>query len=327
MAKTPTDFYTRLNRSMFASIREVGAMPFALFQYYRTWATAEFIAPKPERIAVDMGLIDKQGKPSKSAVANLKKVLKEKRWIDEVDGKIVLLKFVDSSEYLNPSQFQRSDILNARTENINENSENLNDSSENLNAIYKEENKQETKKNEEISITNANKQTKGYLQIGKNSPQTADEIGEAIWGQPDVPAASPRANYFQICTDGMKKRLKTPTRLPEHWKWQRVFEFWRDNNGSAEDFLTIFDLKEEIRIRKKENWMLTPSIMEKCFGKLESLKNELENLKNGGNENAAIQRNYQSALERRTNDKCNEITKIEQLRFDVAERDRLRTLR
>jgi hypothetical protein len=85
-----TDYYTTLHRSMFARINEVGAKPFLLFQYYLTYRTAPKISPSLKTIALDMGIVDKQGKPQISAVSHLKKELIEAGWVEEKDGEILI---------------------------------------------------------------------------------------------------------------------------------------------------------------------------------------------------------------------------------------------
>ena len=85
-----TDYYTTLHRSMFARINEVGAKPFLLFQYYLTYRTAPNISPSLKTIALDMGIVDKNGKPQISAVSHLKKELIDAGWIQEKDGEIII---------------------------------------------------------------------------------------------------------------------------------------------------------------------------------------------------------------------------------------------
>jgi hypothetical protein len=156
--------------------------------------------------------------------------------------------------------------------------------------------------------------------------QWADEIAEALFDNPKPVKPVGSDKFFHECNQGLKDRLKTPARLPDQGKWLQVFQFWLDNEQTSENFLAIFDLKDEIRVRKKEKWTISPSVMEKSFGKLESLKLELKELNNGGNGNGANQPNYKSALERREESKLIEINAIEQIRTRVAERNRERNV-
>lgn len=89
--KPQTDYYTTLSRSMFQRINEVGAKPFLLFQYYLTYQTAPKINPSLKTIALDMGIVDKNGKPQISAVSHLKKVLIDKEWIEEIKGEVFII--------------------------------------------------------------------------------------------------------------------------------------------------------------------------------------------------------------------------------------------
>jgi hypothetical protein len=108
------EYFTTITRSMLGYVREVGAMPFMLYEYFMTYQTApDGIRPSLETIARDLGILDKKGKPSKSAVCNLKKILIEKEWIREENGRIVLLKSFRNSE-------RRSEIMKGHSEKMNE---------------------------------------------------------------------------------------------------------------------------------------------------------------------------------------------------------------
>lgn len=177
---------------------------------------------------------------------------------------------------------------------------------------------------EEKDISNEISKKKRFAHATGN--KTADEIAEALFDNPKPVKPVGSDKFFHECNQGLKDRLKTPARLPDQGKWLQVFQFWLDNEQTSENFLAIFDLKDEIRVRKKEKWTISPSVMEKAFGKLESLKLELEELKNGGNGNGTNQPNYKSALERREESKLIEINAIEQIRTRVAERNRERNV-
>lgn len=124
MAKQPSDFWTKTTREMLGSVKEIGAMPFILFEYYRTWETApDGIRPSLQTVADDLGI-------TKSAVCNHKKVLLEKSWISEEKGRIFIEKSFrkteSHSEKLNANEESHSEILNVHSENLNEDSEKLN---------------------------------------------------------------------------------------------------------------------------------------------------------------------------------------------------------
>ena len=92
---------------MLRMVKEIGAMPFILFQYYLTYQSAsDGIRPSLQTTADDLGL-------TKSAVCNLKKILLEKEWIKESRGEIFILK-----------SFRK----NERSEKMNNYSEKMNDS-------------------------------------------------------------------------------------------------------------------------------------------------------------------------------------------------------
>lgn len=99
-------YYANLKRSMFSAHRQVGAMPFLLFQYYRTWETASNgIKPKLKTICEDLGV-------EPSNVCNLRKKLIQAGWIKYENGEVFILK-----------KF----ILNeSRSSDVNENSSDVN---------------------------------------------------------------------------------------------------------------------------------------------------------------------------------------------------------
>jgi hypothetical protein len=145
-----TDFYTDIKRHEFRYIDEVGAKPFLLYKYYLTYSTAPKINPSLETIARDLNLLDKQGKPSKSAVCNLNKVLISKGWIRIENGVVKPLKSFRKSE-------RHSEKMNAdHSENLNKRSEKMNDSFRKSERPYKEENKhKEITKKKQLSETSS----------------------------------------------------------------------------------------------------------------------------------------------------------------------------
>jgi hypothetical protein len=98
--------------------------------------------------------------------------------------------------------------------------------------------------------------------------------------------------FFEKCLNGLKVRFKTPIRLKNETEWLEPIGFWWENEATAENLLEIFDVKNEIRVRKHETWQMTPRILESCFGTLEALKIELERVKNGVEKNAKSNGNF-----------------------------------
>lgn len=97
------------------------------------------------------------------------------------------------------------------------------------------------------------------------------------------PVNSTLSEFVQICLDGMKTRLCSPHTLPNQFEWLKKFEFFELNQSTPEIFLETFDLLEKIRKKKKAAWTIKPETIEKNFGKIKSLRNELEQLENGAN--------------------------------------------
>lgn len=108
------DYWTKTSRSMLRSAKEVGAMPFVLFQYYLTYQSAsDGIRPSLQTTADDLGL-------TKSAVCNLKKILLAKQWISDERGEIFILKLFGKNEYSEKMNSSRSEKMNNYSENMNE---------------------------------------------------------------------------------------------------------------------------------------------------------------------------------------------------------------
>jgi hypothetical protein len=151
------DYFAKINRTMLAAVREVGAMPFLLFEYYMTYSTAPEIRPSLETIAKDLGILDKKGKPSKSAVCNLKKILIEKGWIREESGCIFLLKSFRISE--NHSEFLNESFRNSER------------------PLYKDEKEKEERKDEKNEIYSAHETfSENELGLGDDAFATNVEL-------------------------------------------------------------------------------------------------------------------------------------------------------
>jgi hypothetical protein len=137
--------------------------------------------------------------------------------------------------------------------------------------------------------------------------------------------AQTESEYLAECSEGIKARLNTPKRLPKHDEWQATFDFWYQNGYTVEELLETFDLLNEIRIRKKLLWQVSPKVVENNIGKIESLRYELETLDaDGENENAIAKKdngNYTTAAEKRTQSAIDEYEQLEVIRQRVAERN------
>lgn len=106
---------------------------------------------------------------------------------------------------------------------------------------------------------------------------------------------------YELFSDGMKLRLKTPKQLPKKEIWDGLFTFWTNNGYSADNLLETFDLLEEIKTMKEAPWHITPKTIEGFIGKIESLRQEAENLLNGET-NDTIKPNFTTTNDRRLKD-------------------------
>lgn len=240
-----TEFYTTTTRTMLKYVREVGAMPFVLFEYYQTYETApDGIRPSLETIAIDLGILDKKGKPSKSAVCNLKKILIEKKWIKEENGRIILLKSFRisecCSEILNETtekEVEDSDILNGHSEILNDDSEFLNGTEVALIGFTNKEFKEEEKE-EERERTHAPDNFQNYAFLMNL------ELTEI------------HAHFF---ADKYKLELKDKqiiqNRIIDKRAWILALVFWYENSYLAKSIGKQCDKYDEILIErvKKQN--------------------------------------------------------------------------
>ncbi len=138
-----------------------------------------------------------------------------------------------------------------------------------------------------------------------------------------IPEKLSNTDFRQVCETGMKLRLKTPTRLPKQEEWFRVFNFWQTNDYDADELLETFDLLDEIRQKRGAGWLVTPALVEKNIGKLESLNVELENLENLTNEvsNGSIQPNNKGSYgQQRDTRAVNDYNAVESARYNAEQR-------
>lgn len=152
MAENTTHFWVKTNREMLASVKEVGAMPFVLFQYYLTWSTApDGIKPSLQRIADDLDL-------EKTAVCNLRRRLIKAGWIKFENDEIFILKSFtkneSDSQKMNENEKNHSQKMNKHSQIVNDDSQKMNESFtkneshiRNSKSIQKEQEKEQGEKN------------------------------------------------------------------------------------------------------------------------------------------------------------------------------------
>jgi len=122
-----TDYYTKLTRSELSYVKEVGAMPFILFQYYLTWQTnPSGINPSLQTIAADLDL-------EKNAVCNLRSKLIKAGWIRHENEQVFILKSFTKNERNHSQKMNQSFTKNER-----DHSQKMNKRSQKMNDIYKE---------------------------------------------------------------------------------------------------------------------------------------------------------------------------------------------
>lgn len=135
--KIMADYWTKTTRSMLSEAKEVGGMPFMLFQYYLTWASApEGIKPTLARTCEDLGL-------EKSAVCNLRKKLIEKGWIRLEKDEVFITKSFTKNECCSQKMKNDSQKVNDYSQKMNEPFTKSEQSFTKNESPYKEEKEQE----------------------------------------------------------------------------------------------------------------------------------------------------------------------------------------
>lgn len=110
--------------------------------------------------------------------------------------------------------------------------------------------------------------------------------------------------FVQTCLAGMNIRLNAPHTLPKQFDWLKRFELWELNESTPENFLETYDLLEKIRKKKKAAWTVTFETVEKNFGKIESLRNEVAQLEEETHGSSNTKTNgFKSERERREEQK------------------------
>jgi hypothetical protein len=243
------DYYTKIYRSTFSRINEVGAKPFLLFQYYLTYATAKKINPTLKTIALDMGILDKQGKPQISAVSHLKKTLINAGWVKEENGEIFITLEGENVEKISTPDLRKSQQSIEKISTIVEkNSINVEKIST---PIYKE---REIKEIKEI----------------KREEHT-----------------HPRENFSCQLLQFVQEQKNTLAGLKDAPKWQRVFELAFDKQIEASEVERCYLLLEKQRVIKKASWQITPDMISENLLNMERLESEIFRLENNGvNQNA-----------------------------------------
>ena len=82
MAKAQTDYYAKTTRSMLSCVKEVGAMPFLVYQFYLTFHEIGEHLPTLEETAEHFGIV-------KSAVSNHNKKLLKNGWIRKQNERFI----------------------------------------------------------------------------------------------------------------------------------------------------------------------------------------------------------------------------------------------
>lgn len=207
------DYFARTTRDMLGSVKEIGAMPFILFQYYLTYENAsEGIYPSLDKIANDLGL-------KKSAICNLRKRLIKAGWIQEEKGQIFILKSFTKNE--NHSQKMNDGFTKNENHSqiVNQDSQKMNESFTKNESPYKEEReKKEREKREEEKQPAAQSQVqKNRARIPPDFAPTSDMVTWAKEKTPNIPIDL-ETEKFKIYWDGQQGQKALKNNWPSTWK-------------------------------------------------------------------------------------------------------------
>ncbi len=236
------DYYCKTTRSMLANVKEVGAMPFILFEYYLTWASApNGIKPPLQRISDDLGL-------EKNNICNLRKKLIDAGWIRFENDEVFILKSFTKNEN-NHSQ-KMNDSENSFTKNESD-SQKMNESfTKNESAFIlneqtfilnesplKEENKQELKEERTGEERESNSIYPEASPVPKSAPAPKifeNKFVRRFW------------EFFPEQTLSENQIRVISNRIRDGTVWNQALEFWAANNYRSESVGKICDRYDEI---------------------------------------------------------------------------------
>ena len=87
--------------------------------------------------------------------------------------------------------------------------------------------------------------------------------------------------FNQTLVEALKIRLKSPVKLPDEYRWSQAIGWAWQNQFPAEQCIEVFDLCETIRKLNKGRWSISPELWQRNIPKIESLREEIEELKTG----------------------------------------------
>lgn len=245
MAKQKGDYYAVATRTMLSEVKEIGAMPFILFEYYLTWTTApEGIKPPLQQIADDLGL-------EKNAVCNLRTKLVKAGWIKYENGQVFITKSFTKNESPSENYSQK----------MNEDSQKMNNRSQKMNPLYKEENSKDSKKEgEENAPTQAESKTENLDKHQLRSLSASEVLKQPSF----APTVETEAETIYRDVFGGVFLRGDQTKLFENIPnfradvWRRTCELWRNDNYRATSLGSLIDRysKEVAKVPKIENGII-----------------------------------------------------------------------
>ncbi|MBX7170593.1 MAG: hypothetical protein K1X72_06515 [Pyrinomonadaceae bacterium] len=254
------DYWTKTSRSMLRMVKEIGAMPFVLFQYYLTYqSSSDGIRPSLQTTADDLGL-------TKSAVCNLKKILLEKEWINESRGEIFILKSFRKNEY-------SEKMNNSHSEKMNNYSEKMNDSFRKNESPYIRNEKEYSKRNknplsverEEFfnsyppQLSESSSPLPDSRNVGTQTNKVAESkkgfLGETAAKNKKIKPFDERRNHPAI-----KMIVAITCRYPLKDTWNRIIREIGDNPDS-EFFTRTYEIWRSVNGNPNnlEKWLFEPN--------------------------------------------------------------------
>lgn len=272
---------------MLKAHKEIGAMPFLLFQYYLTWETAsDGISPSLKTVADDLGL-------EPNAVCNLRKKLVQFGWIKYENGEVFILKTFTSNEsdsHQVNERFTPSESTFTPDESVFTPSE----------SPYKEEKEQrKNREKEEINtLSEADVLPEKKLPPKKVSKPKTEDAPELVKFRKTLAAF--QKNYAEPTTQGAI--------IGNAAAIKKLFSLARGDTAICVE-AHLFQQAEEWR-KKRVDWVTV----------LKDFNFFLENRKHGVTNGTSIQKHQPTSADRRSQSAVDEYQRTELIRANLASR-------
>ncbi len=156
--------------------------------------------------------------------------------------------------------------------------------------------------NKDLFFTSPN--TNSFNQGEKNAPAQdfGAEIADELFGEPQEPELSAEDVFTRTVLDGLRDRLKIFNEYDFSVQMEKI---WNAKIFTAEMCLETYDLLDKIRLLKKAKWRIKAPYWAESVPHLESLREELQELENGEQNDNRTGNNYRQTPNSTNPDQAN----------------------